>query len=309
MIINHIFFLFSCALFQRNTYIEVKSDEIDTFFSLELSIEELERLIRDIEHKDFLNKMDHQQLAQLYWLNGLKKQDPVDWVQSRSHALQCLSEDHSFSIEFLRQEELDWRIHSTDRFWDTKECLKEKQSSILDLPNQSVFIACSTWSILSWSKLIGFYGMEGASVDSEHVLYLSAWLSEHQGCLSTPWISYALALGMAQVVGLQQRDVNLPFSMKELLKQAKIRLEDLHENRFAHPYVLMDNLHFITLREETEQNVFQRWIEEVDSVLEGDHPLDHQSFSNIQHRLRELKQNLQVKKLVDRATDLDDSQP
>jgi hypothetical protein len=153
-----------------------------------------------------------QELAQLHWLRGINLYEIADLIQARSLGCTCLQEDISLTDipdTIMNWSSFDWKKRDS--------CMMDMGSEVISLPKSSKNVACVTWTILSWAKLLQYYQMDREGLDSRRMLYLSTWLFEQERCLDSAWVSFAIAMGFMN----SGADVKDPIGMKKREEHAK----------------------------------------------------------------------------------------
>ena len=251
------------------------------FIPVEASIQKIEDAIHDYEKSPKKQNYIHD-LAYLYWLRGIKENRHEDWLKARALGIECLAEEEIFTLEFLHTDTLDWKLE--DNFWDTtSSCSRYPETNLLDLPVTEKYLSCTTWVVLSWTKLIEYYHMPRGALDAIRVLYLASWLFAHRSCLDTPWLRYAI--GTAQLHAY--RDPRSPFGAEKLHRLGKETLQDLWSEGMIGKYAFLDYLIFLletdSVPQEERAEIYQR-LEEL-----GEDPLFEEMVMQLRRELEELK--------------------
>ena len=182
------FILFSCYPTKKINFNSSQKEKV-FFFTLG-SDPEWERLIS--------GHQGTQELAQLYWLRGVQRYGVEDLIKARALGCTCLQEDKTFSLSQISETDLNWVSFD----WTQRgSCRMDMASEVMPLPKDLKHVACVTWTILSWSKLLQYYQMDKEVLDAKRMLYLSTWLFEQERCLESPWVSFAIATGFMNSVG------------------------------------------------------------------------------------------------------------
>ena len=152
--------------------------------------------------------------------------------------------------------ELNWSIN--DQFWNTNfQCSEDAQLNILGLPNDETYLECATWTILSWSALIGSYNLRYGSLDNAHILYLASWLFKHADCIESSWLNYAVALSLSQAY----HDSRTPFDHQFLRQRGFDLLKRLFKDQTVGDYAFLSYVGLLVELDMMPQ-------EEVDAIVQ-----------------------------------------
>ena len=201
------------------------------------------------------------ELSYLHWIKGLLLSTESDWHVARAKGVQCLSDEEIFSIEYLHSMDLIWKV-DTD-FWKKEHaCSTDRVDDILGLSNEEVYLECATWTILSWSTLIGSYNLRYGSLDNAHILYLTSWLFKHQACTDNSWLRYAIALALAQ----SHDDQRIPFDHQVLRQLGFSQLHILFDDPLVGDFAFLSYIEFLVELDIEPQEDIESIIQKLDAL-------------------------------------------